>query len=216
MSTATVYLYNANQAQQKQLTNALADSTNDASEAISHFVDEYRQQFYYNLNIQFSNFSLDATTKSVVALIFMSTMYGIAENGYSDLEEYFARIQSLTNYVNASAYNQIENIVYVAMGQVDTFGRNDSFTMLATDVPTRANQLYDLLGLGIQSGDERGLPGIAQSFQMMSDYYNALENGANAKLMSSPSVCLNLALANATELESTLSTWDLFTPNPQI
>jgi hypothetical protein len=168
LSTATVDLYNANQAQRQQLTFALAESSNDASVAIFQFVGEYNQQSLRLNQTLSSSLQFDVNTKSIAAQDFLIIMGEVANHHYNSLVQYLGRIQSLTSFVNQTTYDRIEQIVGFAMAQVDTMDQEDNFTLLATNVPVHVNQLNDILGINSNS---RGLPGIARSFQMMSNYY---------------------------------------------
>lgn len=223
LSIATVYLYSSNQVQQKQLINAQADDTansmDSASAAINNFVDQYKlltwldlNAFALNTNLP-SNYSFDVYANSTFVLSYIDAIGAVTTQDYEMFSGSMDKVEASTNCLNVTECYQIEETVGTAMGQTDIFG-NESFTALATDVPIKANSLGDVLGLN--SNSMQGLQGIAWSFQRMSEYYYAFENGANVKVMASPSYWLNLALSNATELSSALSAWKYYTANPAL
>lgn len=208
LSTSTGLFYLSNQSLQKDLdSNRLQElswAANDVNNCIGLFVGRYYDQF------QTMNYSLnydpqaDNASKLQNAYDVLKILRNTAIEVYGDFKNYIQRIELLTNDVNRTAYENIFQTVYTALGQLYSIDHNYTGNKWMLGVSQLLGQFYNIIGIDKMRLPTSGLLAIAANFQNLGESWG----GYFAPPLETS---LAMALANATELHSRLTTWGNYT-----
>lgn len=209
LSISTTLFYVSNQSLQKDLdSNRLQElswTANDVDNCLRLFVGRYYDQFStmnYTLD---HNPQADNASKLQKVNDVLTILRNTAIEVYGNFRNYIQRIELLTNNANRTAYENISETVYAALGEVVVVGQNYNGNDWMLEVFQLMGQLYNIIGIDkIIGSPTSGLLAIAENFQN-------LGNSWSGYVAPPPETSLTLALANATELYSRLTTWSNYT-----
>jgi hypothetical protein len=214
LSTSTALFYLSNQSLQKDLDSSrlqeLSWAANDVNNCIGLFVGRYYDQFQtMNYTINY-NTQADNASKLQNAYDVLKILRNTAIEVYGNFKNYIQRIELLTNNVNQTAYENISQTVYTALGQLHSIDHNYYYPNYTGNqwmlgVSQLLGQFYNIIGIDKEVGlPTSGLLAIAANFQN-------LGNSWSGYIAPPPETSLTMALTNATELQARLTAWGNYT-----